>query len=254
MSVRCSKAVNDDRDRLVSIWSLSFSEDTALDAAAFLDRFGSCGYVLRVDDHIATMLFLIPATVENGDSCFPVGYIYAGATHPDHRGKGLYRRLLQYVAEEAKKDGLKALFLRPADEKLEESYRRMGFVVPMTCREVGSSSLSMTAAVQMKVLDAQTYCRERSRYLREIGVSFVNWSETVLEHILTWCEAVRCNDAIGLSDHAHNMFWEWLGDESPCGGACARTVGAERVVGLLRPLEQECFTAMSPIYMGYGME
>jgi len=252
VSVVYERAASSDRERLLTIWCLAFPDDTAQDAQAFWDRFKHCGYVARVEGTVASMLFLIPAAVEYGETRIPVGYIYAGATHPDHRQKGLYRGLIGYALRCAASDGMQAVFLRPADKSLEESYRRMGFTVPMTRHEMTTADGETHTA--MTPLDAAAYRRERLSRLRCLNVPFVDWDEQVLAHVLTWCDAVSINGAVGLSDRAQKLFPEWLGDGGYCAGSLVYTVGTTQTVGLLYPLDRSQFAAMPPIYMGYGME
>ncbi len=245
-----SATTDADRASLLSIWREAFPEDSLEDAHAFLDRFGDYGYAARVGDAVASILFLLPAVVEYEQKRVPVGYIYAGATQVAYRQKGLYRGLIQHVLMCAAQCGMKAVFLRPADDMLAESYRRMGFTVPMTCNEVTVPS-SNTPSTR---LDNKTYRRERLVRLRRAGMPFVDWNDATLAHILTWCDAVCVGNAVGLKDSSRAMAWEWFGDETPRGEICIRTIGTEKVVGLLYPLDQTSFAAMPPIYMGYGME
>lgn len=54
-------------------------------------------------------------------------YLYALATAPASRGRGLLRTLLREVAEAARDAGYSALSLLPATASLAEAYGRMGF-------------------------------------------------------------------------------------------------------------------------------
>jgi len=53
------------------------------------------------------------------------------AVHPDARGQGLARHLMQRVVETAISEGIPSIWLevRPSNEAAERLYRRMGFVV-----------------------------------------------------------------------------------------------------------------------------
>lgn len=252
----CAAAAEADREQMLDLWRLSFSNDSDEDIALFFSMFFQYAFVTRVDERVASMLFLLPTEVIYGNVRLSVGYIYAGATHPDYRANGLYRRLIQFVLSHARENGMKAVFLRPADEALSQSYRRMGFTVPMTCREY-TASPSQTA--DGGDYEAALYRLKRRQRLDNMTLPYVDWSEGVLEYALSWCRAMGNENGIGLyaDDGETPVFWEWLGDEPsvPDGRTVTvRTVGTEKTIGLLYPFDDTIFAAMPPIYMGYGLE
>ena len=249
-------ATQADSEQIKDLWRLSFSGDSDEDIALFCARFIDYGFVTRVGGWVASMLFLLPAEVVYGDVRMPVGYIYAGATHPDYRQNGLYRDLIRFVLSYARKTGLKAVFLRPADEKLAQSYRRMGFTVPMTCREYTVSRAEVPVG---RDYEPPSYRLERRKRLNKTALPYVDWDECVLAYALTWCRAFGNDNGVGLytDDGRVPVFWEWLGEEPPVADgrtATVRTVGTEKTVGLLCPFDDTIFAAMPPIYMGYGLE
>lgn len=54
-------------------------------------------------------------------------YIYALCTSPAYRGRGLMRELITAAREHFNRFGYKYFMLLPADEKLADTYKRMGF-------------------------------------------------------------------------------------------------------------------------------
>lgn len=68
-----------------------------------------------------SMLFSIPYPIITANGTLDARYLYAVATHPDHRGKGLAKRLLLQEAAEH------PVFLRPMSESLFDYYGKVGF-------------------------------------------------------------------------------------------------------------------------------
>ena len=72
---------------------------------------------------IISMLHIIPFTF----NCHKAGYIYAVATTPKERGKGLASMLLERAIDVSQKKGFAALFTIPANEELRTFYSKFGF-------------------------------------------------------------------------------------------------------------------------------
>ncbi len=241
MSVICRKARENDRDALMSLWMQAFEGDTANDIALFFDTFDhtQTAFVLCEGERVFSMLFLLPITIEDATRHVPAGYVYAGATHPDARGKGYYRRLLDYVGETAKQEGIEALVLRPATDMLAESYRRMGF----SCELFGNARLLREADVTASTaLSAQTYALQRRTLLRASGQAFVDWDDRTLAYALTWCEARRTeNGSVLLLSRDSERVWESL------------PFTDSAMTALLKPLT-DTFKITTRIWFGYGLE
>jgi GNAT superfamily N-acetyltransferase len=65
----------------------------------FIHEFGDTAYVIRDGDRIAAYLFGFFA--QTG----PVAYVHLVAVHPDHRGRGLARRLYEHFIGVARRRG-----------------------------------------------------------------------------------------------------------------------------------------------------
>ncbi len=234
MSVTCRRATASDRAAMKALWRLSFPEDADEDIELFFKTFqpAATAYVLCEADVVCSMLFLLPTAVQDGEYRFAAGYIYAGATHPDARGKGYYRRLLDFVTQTAKQEGTAALLLRPATASLADSYRRMGFSVPL----YGNAHPRGDADVPMTV-DAGAYGMIRRDRLR--GQAFVDWDDRTIAYALSWCNAGADKTAAMLYDT--ETVWESL------------PVKMQTETALLMPLT-EIFRTTTPIWFGYGLE
>ena len=88
------------------------------------DLFSHCIRYITEGEQVVSMLFEIPCTLvtekEEKDAC----YIYAAATHPDHRGKGYATALVNQTCANNS-----LVILRPAEDSLVDFYGKLGFIV-----------------------------------------------------------------------------------------------------------------------------
>ncbi len=117
-------ATRQELPQLIHLWSLCFQE-TMEDSAYFLSRrfVPEQTFVWRRDGSICAAIYLIP--VQAG--AYRGGYLYAIGTHPALQGQGIFRRLHQYVTEQAAAAGLAFLCLIPAEPSLFALYRGLGY-------------------------------------------------------------------------------------------------------------------------------
>ena len=97
-----------------------------------------------------------------------IAYVYAVATDPAHRGKGLCRKLMADVHTVLKGREYDSVMLVPADAGLREMYRKMGYE-DCTC----ISGLACTAgetAAEVRNVDAEEYAALRREFLPEGSV------------------------------------------------------------------------------------
>lgn len=97
-----------------------------------------------------------------------IAYVYAVATDPRHRGKGLCRKLMADVHALLQDRGYDSVMLVPADEDLREMYRKMGYE---DCTRI--SSLSCNAgviSVQIRNIGIEEYAALRRQLLPEGSV------------------------------------------------------------------------------------
>ncbi len=242
MSVVCHRASESDRADIKHLWHLSFEEDSEQDIDLFLNTFdvSKTAFVLCENDRVCSMLFLLPVTVEADAARYAAGYIYAGATHPSARGKGHYRHLLTFVAETAKQAGMSALVLRPATDALFDSYRRMGFTVPLSGNAHSGNGKSYAGTT---TLSPRAYIQHRREVLRGCGQAFVDWDERVIAYALTWCEARLSADAELILRVPES---DYVGEQLP--PQCSET----HIAALMKPLSDDISTEL--IWFGYGLE
>ena len=95
-------------------------------------------------------------------------YIYAVATHPEHRGKGLCRALLEDTHAHLKRQGYASAVLVPEQPSLREMYEKLGY---QTCTRVSQFSCGNDAPpLSLQAIGPGEYARLRRIMLPKGGV------------------------------------------------------------------------------------
>ena len=108
----------------IKLFSLCFgdSEQSVREFFAIADVITLTEYE---ENELVAMASLVPLKTESGMRGF---YAYGVCVHPKHRGKGAFRRIMLSCEAYAKEHGADFVCLIPADERLSESYMRMGYI------------------------------------------------------------------------------------------------------------------------------
>ena len=141
-----------------SLYDIAFPGEPEGFTKALFDRyFPDYARVICEDGRVASMLFSIPSPVQLENTTLDARYLYAVATHPAHRGKGLAKRMLAAEAAEH------PVFLRPMSQSLFDFYAKAGFspISPISCMKGEATSPSgreraLTAAAYLTVRDEFT--------------------------------------------------------------------------------------------------
>ena len=112
-------ALPQDEPALRENWRECFGDEDA-----YLDFFFSRRFVpedtpvVESDGKVVSQLFLLPAALCAGAQRFPAYYLFAAATHPAYRGRGLMRTLLGEAERLSRIRGQFAVVLLPGEESL----------------------------------------------------------------------------------------------------------------------------------------
>ena len=108
------------KNQIIRLWSEAFG-DSPNTIDKYLETLLKYFVVYEDDGIVKGMLSVLPVTSGNKNG----GYIYAVVTHPDYRGQGICRALIESVKQNKKYD---FLVLVPQDESLFEFYAKMDFI------------------------------------------------------------------------------------------------------------------------------
>ena len=146
------------------LWKLAFG-----DTDAFLDSFFATAYspdrcrFLTDNGQVTAALYWFDC--QCGGQKF--AYLYAVATHPDFRGRGLCRTLMADTQALLKQRGYSGVLLVPQEEPLRRMYEKMGYRNATRVSEIFSAA---GKPVAIRPVDGAEYSRLRRRYLPEGGV------------------------------------------------------------------------------------
>ncbi len=241
-------ALTEDLPALDALWQAAFPEDTAARRALFFETvpFSHC-LVLEEDGAPISMVYSLPASVGGRR----LQYIYAAATLPAYRGRGLFGELLRYAQESARLDGCVGSFLRPAEPSLVDYYARFGYR-PWTFFERVRGAAGIGCPVS--ALSPQEYTARRQTRLPQGALAWPSWFTCLAAQN---GEAYSVGDATALCERAEETLTvkEWLGDAdvSALCAACGctryewvRPAARGEVYTLYAPLSEE----LPPPYIG----
>lgn len=161
---------------LRQLWKTAFG-----DTDEFLDAFFRTGFSPErsrcavENDSLAGMLYWFD--VRCGGQ--KMAYIYAVATHPGHRGKGVCRGLMTDTQALLQHQGYAGVLLVPQSEGLRKMYASFGY---SDCTSVSETFCAAGAApVPVHSIDREEYARLRRHWLPEGGVVQEGENLTFLE-------------------------------------------------------------------------
>ena len=226
-------------DELKQLWKTVFG-----DPDSFIDTFFAVAFssdrCLFIEDSgkIVSALYWFDCEYEGGK----LAYIYAVATHPDHRGKGLASHLMENAHILLKAQGLFPF------------YERLGYVTS-GCISRFSASASSTP-VPLKPLSAETYGLMRAAYLPDNAVT---QDGLTLEFLSTFAALYATEDALICTAKAEPFIFEYLGNPNSAPDILAalgiktaeiQTVGEDIPFTMFYPLN----CTKIPGYLGITLE
>ncbi len=151
-------------EQLKTLWQLAFG-----DSREFVDLFFSTAYsrdrclFLTEEDQVTATLYWLDGSFQGQKQA----YLYAVATHPAHRGKGLCRKLMTLAHRHLAEQGYTAALLRPGEPGLVRMYEGMGYRL---CTTVTEFSCPAGQALSLELVEPEEYARLRRLHLPEEGL------------------------------------------------------------------------------------
>ena len=236
-------------EQLKQLWQLAFG-----DGEEFIDLFFKTAYAperclyLTENAQITAALYWLDCEYKAQKQA----YIYAVATHPDHRGRGLCRKLMDTAHETLREQGYHAALLRPADDGLRRMYRKMGYRVSTGVTEFEAAA---GEPVALWKVSPREYERLRRELLPEKGVLQEGVS---IDYLASYAELYAGEDFLLAGSFYESSFlgMELLGNRDAAPGILAalghesghfRCPGMEIPFGMFFPLRED---AQMPGYLG----
>ena len=226
-------------DQLRSLWKAAFG-----DTDEFLDMFYSRAYApcrcrcVMDGDQVAAVLYWFDCSCQ----CRKLAYIYAVATDPAYRNRGLCRQLMADTASHLKAAGYAGAILLPQEEGLREMYEKMGYIPCTTIREFACRAAGVP--LDLTELTPESYAALRKTMLPPGSVIQEEENLAYLSGYARFYAGPKILAALFL-DGGHLICCELLGDTSKA-PAILQTFGAES--GTFRfPGKEKAFTMYLPL-------
>lgn len=151
-------------EQLRLLWKTAFG-----DGEEWISSFFSTAYspdrcvTVREGERIAAALYWLDCEYAGQR----LAYMYAVATHPDFRGRGMCRELMEKTHARLTELGYAGSLLMPAEEDLRKMYAKMGYT---DCCNVSEFACFPAAPVPLRRISRGEYACLRRKFLPEGGV------------------------------------------------------------------------------------
>ncbi|MBO5130149.1 MAG: GNAT family N-acetyltransferase [Oscillospiraceae bacterium] len=237
-----------------ALWKKAFGDDDV-----FLDSFFSTAFAphrgrcILEEGRVRAVLYWFDVSCEDRK----LAYVYAVATAPDYRGRGLCRALVEDTKEILKTRGYDGILLVPQEENLIRLYEKLGF---SPCTEVSEFVCGpQIPAVPLHKVDASDYALRRRALLPQGGVIQEDENLAFLQTQAEFCIGPGFAAAINTDgDKLHCM--ELVGDPGAapgivmalgCTSGFFRCPGKGKPFSMLYPLTANC---PAPTYFGLAFD
>lgn len=151
-------------EQLSALWQTAFGDNPEFIRLFFRTAYAPerCQY-LTVEGQLAAALYWLDAWCGGKK----LAYIYAVATHPDFRGRGLCLELMGRTHSLLAAQGYAGALLCPAGEGLRRMYTGMGY---QDCGGISEFSSAAGEPVPLRRIGPEEYARLRRELLPENGV------------------------------------------------------------------------------------
>lgn len=195
------------KKEISSLWNLAFG-DSLESVNKYLETLLKFFVVYEEDNIVKGMLSVLPVTC--GDK--KGGYIYAVATYPDFRGKGICNRLIEHIKDDKKYD---FLVLVPQSESLFEFYKKMEFT-SVSLLQKKMSYVEKTEHANLKKMTSEEYESARNQCFEDDKI--IKWDKNILSFAKSMYngEFVKIDDGIAfLYKEKNTLFIKELLAENP---------------------------------------
>lgn len=240
--------------QLRRLWQLAFGDEEGFITCFFENGFSPdrCRCILQ-EETVAAALYWFDG--ECGGQ--KIAYLYGVATHPDYRGQGLCRQLMEDTQNHLAALGYSSILLVPQKESLREMYRKLGY---RDCTGISEFLCSDDPyPVPIHAIDREEYAALRRQLLPKNSV--VQEGENLV-FLSAYARFYKGMDfLLAAAVEGDTLFGiELLGNPGAAPGIlCAlgypqgtfRTPGTKRPFAMFRPLETN---AVVPAYFAFAFD
>ena len=148
---------------LIKLWHKVFGDDREYIELFFKEAyFESECFAEIIDGEAVSALYLLKSIIKCDGKIYRGRYLYAAATLPDYRGKGLMAKLINEALAYVKDENLDFIALVPADNGLYDYYGRFGFKESMYKYKYTVKNDTSTLRAYREIIDSDEFCKIRS--------------------------------------------------------------------------------------------
>lgn len=168
---------NEHKKSLSDLWSRVFDDDYSFIKLIFNKEYDeSILCFAEIIDGIAVSAFYLIENQLNFDGeCFNGYYLYAAATLPEYRGKGIMSKLIRQAQEYCREKDIAYISLVPSQGSLYNYYSALGFCKAMH-RYVNSETDSSSAFTEVTALDSPKQILDLRRGFKGNALNFTDKS------------------------------------------------------------------------------
>lgn len=178
--------------QLKKVWKECFHDEDSYIEFFFTQKFQCENTLVWLEEgKAAAMLHMLPASVVQGGGLMPIRYVYAVATLPEYRGRGISNRLLAYGnswMEERKEFSI----LVPAEDSLFGFYEKQGYVPAFSLKRVRlifTGKEEQSGKLEYKKTEPKQYQVIRDRHFMKEG--YVSWGLDAIRYALAEYEFTK---------------------------------------------------------------
>lgn len=161
------------------LWKLCFGDDETI-TDCFFSFYPPKRHtrVIELEGQIAAMASWLPVKLHMQTEVLQGAYVYAVATHPDFRGQGLCRSLMEELEQALQQQGMAFAALCPAEDSLYAFYGAMGY-------ETAFYRSNDRVTPGESLIDATQISCEAYAALREsvLSLPHCEWDQTALGYL-----------------------------------------------------------------------
>jgi len=226
----------------MALWSACFGDPPGALAAYFnLRHRDEYMPVWAQDGAIVGMLSMLPVALRVGGASYPGRYVFAVATDPAWRGRGISTQLLAFAHDWMRQNGVRLSALVPADQGLFDFYGRRGYKTYFYQRRLSLSPAELPlppVGARVARCDAAAWLEARDRAFE--ACPFVRWGEDALAFMMNdeWLDGggvARVDTPTGRAIAA----WDWDGDQAVVRELALQGLAAPQALAALHELTRE---------------
>lgn len=194
---------------LKALWKVVFGDSDEYIDLYFRYRFEPKNTMVYLDEGKPIgMIAMLPLEIRTPFKDLFARYIYAVATHPDYRGKGISTLIMEQLDNWCKGHDVDLSILVPAEKSLFNFYNDRGYNINFNIRtltktsdEIEAIASDKASAIQLKKTTVFNEQAQRNRYFNRSHM-YAKWDERALKYqdletTLTGGEVISFGEKIG---------------------------------------------------------